>query len=556
VLVYDTDVVPLRGWTGAVKAVMGLQGDNDLAPIFVVFGTGATLLLLVVCTNVAALVVSASVGRRQEIAVRLSLGASRARVVRQLLTESTVLAAIGGALGLIAFWGVIVALRRVPMAAYFRPDLGTVVFTMCVALGTGILCGLTPALAATRGGVAAALKDTTTGASQRSRLQHAFVVAQVMFTQPLLLMLGLIVGEQFMELKKPLPVGVQERVSTLYIDVESVPGSVAQKRAALDRLLLKIGETPGVVAVVPQPAFLQLATIGVRAEDRGAVARAADPVATRMQVVTPGYFDLIGVPLVRGSDVAPSSDTSATMIIGTDLARRLWGDVDPIGRRFTQISPPQAVKRDLVVSGVYDSRYFDIGNTALVFRAVQKTWAASYLVRTAVPASELADSLRRIARKELPSTPIEPLVTLAQIETAYMRSQRALEGGVAACGALVLLLSSIGLYGAVALGVGQRRREIGIRMALGARASQVVALFYATGLRLGIIGLVLGLPISLAASYLLIGQPAASTDPQTPSRALVGGVIALVVLVVASVATLIPATRAARVNPVTALRSE
>jgi hypothetical protein len=272
--------------------------------------------------------------------------------------------------------------------------------------------------------------------------------------------------------------------------------------------------------------------------------------------VTPGYFDLIGVPLVRGSDVVASSDTSRTIIIGTDLARRLWGDADPIGRRFIQISPPLMPARDVVVSGVYDSRYIDKGNSSTTFRPVTNRWAGAYLIRTAVPASDLAASLRGIAREELPSTPIPPLVTLAQIETEYMRNQRALQAGVAACGALVLLLSSIGLYGAVALSVGQRRREIGIRMALGARAGQVVALFYAGGVRLGIIGLALGLPISVVGSYFLIDQGNPSSIDTTPDRALVGAVIALAVLVVASIATLIPATRAARVNPVTALRSE
>jgi ABC-type antimicrobial peptide transport system permease subunit len=134
-----------------------------------------------------------------------------------------------------------------------------------------------------------------------------------------------------------------------------------------------------------------------------------------------------------------------------------------------------------------------------------------------------------------------------------MQSERSIQAGVAAAGALVLLLSSIGLYGAVALGVGQRRREIGVRMALGARAGQVVSLFYAGGVRLGIIGLLLGLPISLVAKYFLDQQGAVSRGPQSaPSIVLVGGLVAVVVLVVASVATLIPAARAARVDPVTA----
>ena len=266
--------------------------------------------------------------------------------------------------------------------------------------------------------------------------------------------------------------------------------------------------------------------------------------------MTPGYFNLIGVPLVRGSDITTSSDTSATTIIGSDLARRLWGEMDPIGRRFSEISPSRTLKRDLVVGGVYDSRNFAKSQPELVFRPVAKLRFGEYLIRTAAPASSLTDSVRRIVREELPLARISSLVTMEQFEAEASQNARALDAGLAACGALVLLLSSIGLYGSVALGVRQRRREIGVRMALGARAEQVVGLFYANGVRLGIIGLVLGLPMSVAASSVVDKQVAAT------SHALVGGVIALVVLVVASIATLIPAARAARVNPVISLQSE
>jgi ABC-type antimicrobial peptide transport system permease subunit len=266
--------------------------------------------------------------------------------------------------------------------------------------------------------------------------------------------------------------------------------------------------------------------------------------------MTPGYFNLIGVPLVRGNDVATSSDTSATIIIGSDLARRLWGEMDPVGRRFSEISPSQTVKRDLVVSGVYDSRYFGKSQPELVFRPVAKLRFGEYLIRTAAPASNLIDSVRRIVREELPLGRISSLVTTEQFETERSQTARAINAGLAACGALVLLLSAIGLYGSVALGVRQRRREIGVRMALGARAEQVVGLFYTGGVRLGIIGLVLGLPMSVAASN-VVDKGVAAT-----SHAVVGGVIALVVLVVASIATLIPAARAARVNPVISLQSE
>jgi putative ABC transport system permease protein len=554
VLVYDVDVVLLSHWSGAARTALGMPREGaGLGPLLGAFGFLATLVLLVVCTNVAALVVSASIGRRQEIAVRLSLGASRARVIRQLLTESVLLAVMGGSLGLFVYWLVVVAISRIPIADFFRPDLGTVAFTMCVALGTGVLCGLAPALHATRDGVATALKDSASSATRRSRLQHAFVIAQVMFTQPLLLLVASAIGGLMLETKEPLRNGTQAFVLQLQVDLTTMPGS--QRGTAIERVVRRIGEQPGVISVLPRPMRLGSMTLDVRADDRRRAGSATGPRTVEMDIVMPGYFDMIGVPLLRGNDVASSvTDTSATVIIGSDLARRLWGDADPIGRLFTQVSPAQTVRRDIVVSGVYDSRYFDKTGQATVYRAVKNLSSDTYLIRTAVPASDLAALIRRIVREELPSTPIAQLTTLAQVEAADIREKKSIQAGAAACGALVLLLSSIGLYGAVAVGVGQRRREIGVRMALGARAGQVVTLFYAGGVRLGIVGLVLGLPVSLVANYLLSVN---NNNPDTtPDIALVGGVVAIVVLAVASVATLIPATRAARVNPVIALRSE
>jgi len=549
-LLYDSDVISLQGSSDALKAALGIPYDSGLAALLATLATLALLLLVVVCTNVGALVITASVERRAEIAVRLSLGASRARVIRQLLTESVVLSAFGGMLGLVGVWGLIVALRRIPTAAFFRPDLGTLAFTMSIALGTGIVCGLTPALHATRSGVAAALKDATV-ASRRSRLHQAFVVAQVMFTQPLLMFVGIIIGSLIIVPKQPLPHGVSQRILKLDLDLGSMPGLVTAKNAAADRLALRIAQTPGVASVVPEPVFLRQTTLIVRAEDRDPVAGAPDHLTALIEFVTPGYFDLLDVPLLRGSDVAPSSDTSRTVIVGSDLARRLWGGADPIGRRFIELL--QAQRRDLVVSGVYDSRYFAQSDAELVFRSAARLSSGKYLIRTVAPASDLAVSIRGIAREEIPLAPIRSLLTMQQFEIESSRGARSLRAGLAACGALVLFLSSIGLYGAVALGVRQRRREIGVRMALGARAEQVIALFYSEGLRLSILGLLLGLPISVAAAYRIDTQPAGNA---MPSHALVGGLIALVVLVLASVATVIPAARAARVSPAISLRSE
>jgi predicted permease len=556
VLVPDVEVVSLRQWSGAVRAAMGMPAEGGgLGPILGIVGILATLVLLVVCTNVAALVVTASVGRRQEIAVRLSLGASRARVIRQLLTESVLLAVMGGALGLFVYWLVIVAISRVPEAEFFRPDLGTVVFAMCVALGTGIVCGLAPALHATRGGVATALKDSASTATRRSRLQHAFVIAQVMLAQPLLLMVASAIGGLMMETKEPLRNGTPERVLQIQVDLATIPGSAAQKRAAVERVMRRIGQEASVITTMTRPVWAGMTRLDVRGTGPRRDAPTSGPATVMMELVTPGYFDVIGVPLLRGNDLAVSTtDTSASVIIGSELARRMWGDADPIGRHFIEHSPARTVDRSVVVTGVYDSRYMEKAGNAPVYRAVKNLWSDSYLIRTAAPASDLSVAIRRIVREELPSTPITQLATLADVDAQRAGDRRSVQAGMAACGGLVLLLSAIGLYGAVALGVSQRRREIGVRMALGAQARQVVTLFYAGGVRLGITGLFLGLPVSLAANYWLNSQ--GGNPDTTPNASLVGSIVAVVVLAVASVATLIPATRAARVNPVTVLSSE
>jgi hypothetical protein len=323
-------------------------------------------------------------------------------VIRQLLTESVMLAMMGGSLGLLVYWLVIVAISRIPIADSSDRISGPVAFAMCVALGTGILCGLAPALHATRDGVGAALKDTAMGATRRSRLQRAFVIAQVMFTQPLLLLVASAIGGVMMETKEPLRNGAQERVLRLQIDVASIPGSTAQKHAAVERVMRRIGEEPGVITTMPRPGYAGVATLVVRADDRRQVASAGNLVSVQMEMVIPGYFDLIGVPLLRGDDLV--QDTSATVIIGSDLARRLWGGADPIGRHFIQPSTAQRAQRDLVVSGVYDSRYIKQG-TAAAYRPAKNYWDDTYLIRTAVPASDLAVSIRRILREELPSTP-------------------------------------------------------------------------------------------------------------------------------------------------------
>jgi predicted permease len=546
-LVYDADVVWLRGQTDV--------GDSDLEIIAVIWGIVTTLFLFVVCANVGSLVISAGVTRRQEIAVRISLGATRARIVRQLLTESVLLALMGGVLALILFWAIVDAVaRRFPDADWIRPDAPTVVLTMCIALGTGFLFGLVPALQATRQSVSDVLKGVGSGATRRSRLQHSFVVAQVALTQPLLVLIAGLISTAFTHersrLKDP------DRVLRLTINVRSIPGSQAEKATMLDRVQQRIAEIPGVTHVLPASIPSREATLAVRTEDRGSLARANEPIMAVLNVARPGHFSLLGVPLLRGDEQLPA-DTNTAVLVSSDLAHEVWGEADPLGRRLTQIASAGQPARDLIVTGVYDARFLGKGEKrAQLYLLTPKMWHGTYLIRTAGPGADLALVIQRVVRKELPATPTESVLTLAQVDRMSAEEGRNVQTGALGIAALVLLLASIGLYGVVALAVGQRRREIGVRMALGARALAVVGLFYRGGIKLTAVGVSIGLPLAFAGWYVLGRSNQFFDRLQAADMSLISGAVAVVVFIVASVATLIPSRRAAAVDPVTALRSD
>jgi hypothetical protein len=231
---FESDVVPLRGITSV---------NSDMPLILAAWAFLSTLVMAIVCTNVSGLVISASVSRRHEIAVRLSLGASRRRVIRQLLTESVLLAFGGAVLGFIVYLAVIAAASRIPEVEYIRPDLATLALTMLVAVGTGIMFGITPALHATRRGVAEVLK-TEGGSTGRSRMHQSFVVAQVLLIQPLLVLIASLIGGLMNTDRALLPNGIADRVLQFSIDVDAMPGTDAEKGVALRRLVNRSSKPP------------------------------------------------------------------------------------------------------------------------------------------------------------------------------------------------------------------------------------------------------------------------------------------------------------------------
>jgi predicted permease len=549
--------------------------EADTRSIGTAVGVLTLLVLVITCLNVSALLVGGAIGRSGEIAVRLSLGASRARIVRQLLTENTIVAVVGGALGLLLLWWFTGA---VVVTGATAPELAigwdTTLFTFLFAVGTVLLFGLSPALHATRISVSETMKRSATHAgTSRSRLQRLFVIAQIALTQPLLIGLGILVVGFIGQMSDHAAAGIRDHV----INAEVVWRNGRQQdttRAATVALEERFRGVPGVIAVVRQPNEYGIDRFSVRPADRG-IGATDVKMNTRLDGVAPGYFALMDIPFVRGRDFTINERRLRNaVIIGSDLARTLWGNVDPIGKHFQSwrwgeesiigslttdadveaaMPPATAAPRDLTVVGVVDATKIGKTNDPQQIRVFMPSGAAgSILIRTSGPAATMIPTLRAIANKEFPELPLDPIETLAQQDAAARREMLDASAVVGVAGALILFLASIGLYGAVAFAVGQRTREIGIRIALGATTGTVVAMFLRGGAALGGIGLAIGLPLSVAAMRILahrLGLPHVDTIVLTSA-------IALIVIVVSLLATWLPARRAARVDPLLALRAE
>ena len=563
------DVVPIRidnRYPGA---------EADTRTLAVTLGVVTLLVLTITCLNVSALLMGSAVARSAEIATRLSLGASRSRLVRQLLTENVIVAVCGGALGLFMLWSISRG-ATVTMGAGAEVTYGwdVTLFTLAFAVGTALVFGISPALHATRVSVSETMKRSSMHiGTSRSRLQRAFVVAQIALTQPLLVGLAIPLSDIIHDLGGNTQEHVRDHIITAAVVWEN-----GRPRDTTTAATLKLEErfraVPGVVAVVRTPNDYAIDRLSVHPADRGAGA-ADTKLNARLDGVAPGYFSLMGIPIVRGRDfTAADQREQAAVIIGSDLAHMLWGSADPLGKRLLswrwgeeyiegnlvidsdlQAAMPSesAPRHMLTVVGVVDADKAGKSNDPHQIRAfVPSTAAGSILIGTAGPGAATVPVLRALANREFPDLPLANLETLAQRDDAARRQLLVGSTLASGAGALILLLASIGLYGVVAFAVAQRTREICIRIAIGAAPGTVVAMFIRGGALLGAIGLAIGLPLSLVAMRILshtIGFPRVDTLPVT-----VG--IALVVIAVSLLATWLPARRAARVDPMLALRAE
>ncbi|MDQ3606828.1 MAG: ABC transporter permease, partial [Gemmatimonadota bacterium] len=571
-LTIDTRVVPLTAGSGDPSF------EREMWPMTAGLTMLGLLILLVTCTNVSALLTGLAMARRREIAIRLSLGAARTRIIRQLLTESVLLAmaAIPAALGMV--WMV----QRAVIA--FIPELPltmgvswpAAVFTFGVALAVGMLFGLSPALHATRLTVASALKDSTSMiAGSRARLQRGLVVAQIAVTQPLvvgvvallLMLLGAYQREGLNEFAdRIISLRLRPAAATPALQDQD-PESMQRRHAEMLRLRERLEAIPGVARAVQDPRFTaELDGYSVHPEDRipGGL---QESLRLSAPMVAPGYFAVMGIPLVLGREFAPTeagfsqehAGAEIPVVIETDLARRLWPGANPIGRRLQPAADSPLGGHTLSVVGVVDQpvdegRVEDFGYQVYLPPDSARAGASlAMLIRTTSDAKPLIPTIRSVVREALPGIGIANLRTVAEIEARlrqdYFLAVAVLAGG----GFLALFLAAFGLYAVVAFAVGQRTSEIAVRMAVGARARQIIGKFIGDGLRLSAFGLVVGLPLSLIGLRMLMTVP----DLLLPVRlAPVAATAAFGALAVSVAATWLPARRAAAVDPATILRRE
>lgn len=561
----DVAVVPLTGTSGDPMK------ERDVRTLSVLLGGLGLLVLGVACTNVGALQTGLALARRREVAVRLSLGASRRRLIRQLLTESALLSLAAGAaaLGAVqAFFAIIEAIfPLVPMHLALSWPL--VLATFGTALGVGMVFGLSPALHATRVALAGALQDSAAAiASNRLRLQRLLVVAQIALSQPLVVLLaaGLLVaigqlqpGEGLADADRLVKLRLRPATGNPWAvgQGERQPG---EGEAELRALLAALKGVPGVAAAVPdaQPRGA-LGRYAVLPTDRVA-GGAEEALQLTAQEAAPGYFRVAAIPLLRGRDFTPADAhllagaDEAPVVIGSDLARQLFPGADPVGRRLrTPGDSAAAGAPTLVVAGVVADPEHRSGAHSVYLPLPADAPPATLLLRTVGPAEPLLPALRAAAMEALPHR-VATARTVAHVEQDAARTFRRVTGALAGAGALMLLLSALGLYAVVAFAVGQRTGEIAVRMAVGAPPRRIARRFVGDGLRLSAAGVALGLPVALLG---LRGYNALTgLDADFPAVAIppVALAAALAAVLVTLAAAAIPARRAARVSPAVALR--
>jgi len=538
---------------------------HNARPTMLVLLAAAGFVLLIACANVANLNLSRMVRRERELAVRAALGAGRVRMFRQLLTESFILAVIGGGLGLLFSWGALsllvsFAARFTPRAREIQMDAWVLGFTFLVAVLTSLLSGTAPALAS-REAVVGSLKEggaQSTVGRGKHRVRSLLIVAQVAVSFLLLIGAGLML-RSFVKLQHVDPGFQPENVLTMDISLDFVKYNTNDKqRAFFETLLEKVQMQSGVKSaaasmMIPFTAGMTM-TGDFQIEGQAPEPGQAMPKAD-FRIVSPTYFEALHIPILNGrgflqTDRPGNPDVA---VLNRSAAIHLWGTRDPVGTRFSADGGKSWIQ---VVGIVGDIKQYgldkDVVDEIYVPMAQNPMGQASLVIKTAVEPMSIARGVIELLHGVDPNQPAARVRSLEQVRAESVAAPRLTTNLLGLFALLALAIAATGIGGVMALAVGQRRHEIGVRMAIGARPVEILRMILGQGLALALVGVALGLFGALWLTRLLqqLLFEVTPTDPLT--YAGVAGVLGLCVLV----ACYVPARRASRVDPIVALRVE
>jgi putative ABC transport system permease protein len=542
---------------------------GDIRPALLILLGAVGLVLLIACANVANLLLARAAVRQKEIAVRVALGARRGRLIRQFLTESVLLATVGGVVGLgIAYGGLILLRAFIPenisQAREISMDLKVLGFTFLVSVITGLIFGLAPALQAARFNQTETLKeggrDSATGSGGK-RIRGLLVMSEVAVSLVLLIGAGLLINS-FLRLRNVDPGFSADNLLTMkFVLPEPKYSNFANRTAFYSDLVQRVEGLAGVksAAVTTNlPLYRQGNSISFSIEGRPAPPPGQEQIVVT-RIVSPGYFETMSIPFLSGRQFT-DQDTSTTprvVVISETMARRYWPGEDPVGKRIGagRIQRPEDWIQ--VIGVVKDVRQFELTaeprpQMYLSYRQAGFFAPRDLVVKTDVDPASLAATVRKTVWEIDKDQPVSNIKTMEEILLDSIARQRFSMLLLAIFAAVALILAAVGIYGVMSYSVAQRTHEIGIRMALGAQTGAVLKLAVGYGLKLVIAGVVIGLIAAFALtrvmSTLLFGVTA--TDPTTFA------LISLLLIGVAAVASYIPARRATKVDPIIALRYE
>ena len=526
------------------------------------------IVLLIVCVNVANLVLARSAGRETELAIRRSLGATRERLIRQLLTENLLLAFAGAAGGVaIAFWctRLLMALRLptpVPVALELSIDVRVLAFTMIVAVAAALAFGVLPALTLSKTDLARAVRSTGSDGPRHGRVRAAFLIAQVSMSVLLLISAGLFI-RSFRHAQSIDPGFDAEGILTASLDLETRGYSAARGRELIRSLTNRLRAAPEVASVnVVEivPVTLSNTTMYLLRGDDVEPGPGQQPVTPQVNVnaVSPGHFKTLRIGILNGRDLTDADDhrRPRVAIVNETLARRFWPGKNAVGERVRILGETVTTGNVIEIVGVVrDSKYVTVGEAPrpFMYRPLAQAYTprVTLLVRSAGAPGSVRSAITREVRALDPGLAVFNIATLTEAMSVSLLPAWAAGTLLGALGLLALALAALGIYGVLSFLVRSRTREIGVRIALGARPRVVRTMVMRQALTWTVVGVAIGIALAAVLTRLLEGF----LYGISPTDLWTFGGVTLTIALVACVAALIPAVRASRLDPLAALRT-